>query len=171
MGLRLREFLLPLPKRQESPVEAEREGRRSVGYATACIGKWHLGFGEGKCDWNQPLKPGPLEVGFDYYFGMPTVNSGGPYVFVENHGVLDYDPKDPFDPTAVPSPWLYVAGNHDVLVVGITLPSDRGDVSTGTDPLAVMQELETVAAEPALTIAPTAEISSSPASPTIAPLP
>jgi len=69
---------------------------KEAGYATACIGKWHLGFGEGKCDWNQPLKPGPLEVGFDYYFGMPTVNSGGPYVFVENHGVLDYDPKDPF---------------------------------------------------------------------------
>ncbi len=35
----------------------------------------------------------------------------------------------------------------------------------GTDPLAVMQELKTVAAEPALTIAPAAEISSSPASP------
>ena len=55
-----------------------------------------MGFGEKKCDWNKPLKPGPLEIGFDYYFGMPTVNSGPPYVYVENHEVVGYDPKDPF---------------------------------------------------------------------------
>jgi len=48
----------------------------------------------------------------------------------------DNDPKDPFDPVAFPAPWLYVAGNHDVLVVGITLPSDRPDVATGDDPIA-----------------------------------
>ena len=24
-----------------------------------------------KNDWNKPLKPGPLELGFNYYFGMP----------------------------------------------------------------------------------------------------
>jgi hypothetical protein len=34
------------------------------------------------------------------------------------------DPKDPFDPTPFPAPWLYVPGNHDVEVVGITLPND-----------------------------------------------
>jgi len=33
----------------------------------------------------------------------------------------DNDPKDPFDPVAFPAPWLYVPGNHDVEVVGITL--------------------------------------------------
>ena len=48
----------------------------------------------------------------------------------------DNDPKDPFDPTAFPAPWLYVAGNHDVMVVGITLPEERGDTAIGTDPLA-----------------------------------
>jgi arylsulfatase A-like enzyme len=69
---------------------------KSRGYATACIGKWHLGFGRGKTNWNGQLTPGPVEVGFDYYFGMPTVNSGGPFVYVENHSVVDYDPKDPF---------------------------------------------------------------------------
>lgn len=37
----------------------------------------------------------------------------------------DNDPKDPFDPVAFPAPWLYVPGNHDVLVVGITLPSEQ----------------------------------------------
>jgi len=69
---------------------------KSAGYNTAVIGKWHLGFGKGKTNWNKALKPGPLEVGFDYYFGMPTVNSGPPFVYVENHHVVDYDPADPF---------------------------------------------------------------------------
>jgi arylsulfatase A-like enzyme len=37
------------------------------GYATACIGKWHLGFGsQPKPDWNADLKPGPLELGFKF---------------------------------------------------------------------------------------------------------
>ena len=27
---------------------------------------WHLGLGAGLVDWNQPIKPGPNEVGFDY---------------------------------------------------------------------------------------------------------
>jgi arylsulfatase A-like enzyme len=67
-----------------------------AGYATACIGKWHLGFGEkAPCDWSKPLRPGPLELGFDYYFGVPKVNSGPPYVYVENDRVVGWDPADP----------------------------------------------------------------------------
>ena len=65
------------------------------GYATAAVGKWHLGFGTGKTDWNQPLRPGPLELGFDYYFGVPKVNSGFPYVYVENDRIVGWDPADP----------------------------------------------------------------------------
>lgn len=71
---------------------------KSAGYATAIIGKWHLGFGRERTDWNKPLVPGPLEVGFDSYFGMPTVNSGSPAVYVENRGVVGFDPTDPFVP-------------------------------------------------------------------------
>lgn len=66
------------------------------GYATACVGKWHLGFGEKTPDWNGALKPGPLEAGFDYYFGIPVVNSHPPFVFVEDHHVVGFDPADPF---------------------------------------------------------------------------
>lgn len=66
------------------------------GYATACIGKWHLGFGEQTPDWNGELKPGPLEAGFDHYFGIPVVNSHPPFVFVEDHHVVGFDPADPF---------------------------------------------------------------------------
>lgn len=66
-------------------------------YATAIIGKWHLGFGkEQPVNWNNPLKPGPLELGFDYYFGVPVVNSHPPFVYVENHRPVGFDPDDPF---------------------------------------------------------------------------
>src|SRR5262249_40864758 len=68
---------------------------KSAGYGTACIGKWHLGFGKDYPDWNGQLKPGPLEVGFDYYFGYPVTNAQAPYVYVENHRVVGLDPRDP----------------------------------------------------------------------------
>lgn len=46
------------------------------------------------------------------------------------------DPKDPFDPTPFPAPWLYVPGNHDVLVVGISLPDGTLEATAiGTEPL------------------------------------
>jgi arylsulfatase A len=69
---------------------------KQAGYATACIGKWHLGFGEQTPDWNGELKPGPLELGFDYYFGVPVVNSHPPFVYVRNHHVVGLVPDDPF---------------------------------------------------------------------------
>ncbi|MEO0452519.1 MAG: arylsulfatase [Verrucomicrobiota bacterium] len=69
---------------------------QEAGYATACFGKWHLGFGKNRPDWNGELKPGPLEVGFDTYFGVPVVNSHPPFVYVEDHHVVGLDPEDPF---------------------------------------------------------------------------
>ncbi len=69
---------------------------KSQGYATACFGKWHLGFGDQpRPDWNQDLKPGPLELGFDHFFGVPVVNSHPPFVWVEDHRVVGLDPNDP----------------------------------------------------------------------------
>jgi len=68
---------------------------QNKGYATACLGKWHLGFKTGKCDWKVPLTPGPLNVGFDHYFGIPLVNSGSPYIYVEDETYLGHDPADP----------------------------------------------------------------------------
>ena len=66
------------------------------GYTTACFGKWHLGFGDkAKPDWNVDLKPGPLELGFDHYFGIPVVSSHPPFVWVEDHRVVGLDPTDP----------------------------------------------------------------------------
>ncbi|MHC2068677.1 sulfatase family protein [Bremerella sp. T1] len=69
---------------------------QSAGYKTAVVGKWHLGLGEGKGpDWNGDLKPGPLEIGFDYCFLLPTTNDRVPSVYVENYRVRDLDPSDP----------------------------------------------------------------------------
>ena len=70
---------------------------KDAGYATACIGKWHLGFGiDKRPDWNGELKPGPLELGFDYYFGVPVVNNAPPFVYLENYRVVGLVPEDPF---------------------------------------------------------------------------
>lgn len=45
---------------------------RHQGYACGCVGKWHLGWGGGeKWDFRDGLRPGPLEVGFDSFFGVP----------------------------------------------------------------------------------------------------
>ncbi len=65
------------------------------GYKTAVIGKWHLGLGNGSPDWNGELKPGPLEVGFDYSFIIPATLDRVPTVFVKGHHVVNLDPEDP----------------------------------------------------------------------------
>jgi len=69
---------------------------KRAGYATAVIGKWHLGLG-GKTgpDWNGQLNPGPLEIGFDSCFLLPTTNDRVPQVYVQDHHVLNLDPADP----------------------------------------------------------------------------
>ncbi|MBK1855188.1 sulfatase-like hydrolase/transferase [Verrucomicrobiaceae bacterium 5K15] len=85
----------------ESPLLIDTEQQtiadvfKQKGYDTAAFGKWHLGFGKGKNNWQVPLRPGPQDLGFDYYFGMPVVNSAPPYVFVENDQVVGGDPNDP----------------------------------------------------------------------------
>jgi arylsulfatase A-like enzyme len=68
---------------------------KKKGYATAAIGKWHLGFKSGTNDWKGALRPGPQDLGFDYYFGIPVVSSAPPYVYVENDHIVGEDPSDP----------------------------------------------------------------------------
>lgn len=93
-------FWGPTPLNQSLTIDVEyltlASMLKEAGYSTSIIGKWHLGFGEKEPDWNGELKPGPLELGFDYYFGIPSVNSGPPFVYVENHRVVGADRSDPF---------------------------------------------------------------------------
>ncbi len=69
---------------------------KSAGYRTGLIGKWHLGLGENeKPDFNRAIKPGPLELGFDYAYYIPATGDRVPCVYVENHHVAGLDPTDP----------------------------------------------------------------------------
>jgi arylsulfatase A-like enzyme len=72
---------------------------QSMGYTTAVIGKWHIGFGDGdlsaRYDWTQSeLKPGPLEIGFDYFFGLVANPLNEPHLYVENHSFYGRGPGD-----------------------------------------------------------------------------
>ena len=76
---------------------------RQKGYATACIGKWHLGWnwdairkpGSPKksirhtdFDWSKPVPDGPLDHGFDHYFGDTVINFP-PYAWIRDNKLVD----------------------------------------------------------------------------------
>ena len=70
---------------------------KTKGYRTGCFGKWHLGWdfdairkpgapkGDPRAesyDWTKRFPDGPLDQGFDYYFGDGTINFP-PYCWIE----------------------------------------------------------------------------------------
>jgi arylsulfatase A-like enzyme len=68
---------------------------QKAGYRTGVVGKWHLGLGTTPTNYNEPIKPGPREVGFDYAWVLPATGDRVPCVWVENDRVVNLDPKDP----------------------------------------------------------------------------
>ena len=97
-----------------SLIEPGRETVASLlkkqGYATAAVGKWHLGLQQTDetveapvpdasevlpedhphaADYSKPLSPGPNALGFDYFFGIPASLDMNPYVYVENDRVVE----------------------------------------------------------------------------------
>ena len=90
---------------------------KRAGYTTAAIGKWHLGLGSGNIDWNGEIKPGPLEIGFDYAFLIPATPDRVPCVFVENHRVANLDPADRLQVSyAAPFPGEPIGREHPELL-------------------------------------------------------
>lgn len=79
----------------ESIIDGKRKTLANMlkdkGYSTACIGKWHLGWtwnnvenGIEKIDYSKPISDGPIDKGFDYFFGISASLDMPPYVYVEN---------------------------------------------------------------------------------------
>lgn len=57
---------------------------RQQGYTTAGMGKWHLGLDFDKQDFSKPITDGPLQHGFDSFFGISASLDMPPYDFFEN---------------------------------------------------------------------------------------
>lgn len=72
---------------------------KQAGYATAVVGKWHLGIGRGDLDWNKPIQATPLDVGFDESFIMAATNDRVPCVYINGRMVEGLDPADPIEVT------------------------------------------------------------------------
>ena len=70
---------------------------RDNGYYTGIVGKWHLGLGNGKVNWNKKISPGPNEVGFDFSHIMAATQDRVPTVYIEDGYVLGLDTTDPIE--------------------------------------------------------------------------
>ncbi len=96
---------------------------KSAGYRTAALGKWHNGFGRvPEPNYNQELKPGPLEIGFDSFFGTPRTHSEPPLVFVEDHWVVGLEKDDPISVDHSPQ-----FGAHGKQIGGVKAVAARPD--------------------------------------------
>ncbi len=72
---------------------------QQAGYATAAIGKWHLGLGTQTAmqDWNGEIDLTPRDLGFDYHYIMAATADRVPCVYLEQGRVANFDPQAPIE--------------------------------------------------------------------------
>ena len=69
----------------------------SNGYYSGIVGKWHLGLGNTKINYNSLISPGPNQVGFNYSYIMADTQDRVPCVYIENGKVVNLDDDDPIE--------------------------------------------------------------------------
>lgn len=79
----------PLPSWNDGLIEQGRETLasllRAAGYRTAMVGKWHLSFQNGaEPDFGEALVGGPVDHGFDTFFGIPASLDIEPYLYIRD---------------------------------------------------------------------------------------
>jgi arylsulfatase A len=88
---------------------------KAQGYATKMIGKWHLGYQmdvRGRYDFSKSLMGGPLDHGFDYFFGLASSPGASPLCYFKDRGVV----KEPTEKINVkvyagPGKWKTIKGD------------------------------------------------------------
>ncbi len=78
------------PWRERPLIDADQMTIASLlqgqGYQTAMVGKWHVGFKEDGYD--KPLPGGPVDRGFDSYFGIRASTDIPPYFYIRGDRVV-----------------------------------------------------------------------------------
>lgn len=112
---------------------------QSCGYTTACVGKWHLGLHyrekekagyrrhftiiEEDIDFAKPVEGGPVDLGFDYFFGTAGCStSDAPYCYFRNKQSVGI-PTIPTPPEMNKEPGVYpglMTDDWDQLAVDTT---------------------------------------------------
>lgn len=79
---------------------------KSQGYHTAMVGKWHLGFEES--GYENPLPGGPVDRGFDSYFGIRASTDIPPYFYIRGNKAVS--PPSDFIESRNTEGWTNIQG-------------------------------------------------------------
>lgn len=67
---------------------------QSQGYSTIALGKWHLGLRWGPAKYNDVLEDGPLQHGFEHFFGIAASLDMPPFAWIEQDRFTEFPSAD-----------------------------------------------------------------------------
>lgn len=121
----------------ETPCLIE-DGRETIasflkgnGYATAMIGKWHLGMDfpgdRNNRDWSKPVKDMPLDKGFEYFYGIPaSLNYGVLAWFEGRHAKVPPTLYTRKKPNQIAISDYRIMPPYEAGLTDLKLPNDEG---------------------------------------------